>query len=371
MHIDIRTIESTDASEIFITAVPVSNQSIMKQAEETFTGIGNILKKMGAQIFEERIFSTEGSMEIITSMRKNAYGDLDDGVSPTYLIVPGGMHNEISGVQIHAVRGSKKPEVLRLKGSACGRVFNCGSKKYITLSGISAGETDDAKLQALAVFENANSVLRQMGGDMHSVVRTWIWLKDITTWYKDFNDIRNRFYTKQGLIKNNIQPHLPASTGIGISLTGGAKCALDLFAVTGVKNPVKFLLEGGEQKAAFEYGSAFSRASRAVTPGGETVFVSGTAAVNSKGETEHIGDIQAQINSTISHVRAILKDMNCNEKDVVHMIAYCKTEEVKKIFDLMQDELPWPRLVVISEICRDELLFEIEVTACPGAIIYS
>ncbi|HDY89388.1 MAG TPA: hypothetical protein ENH82_14895, partial [bacterium] len=293
MYIDARAIESTEGSEIFITAIPESNQSIKKQAEETFTGIRNILKKTGTQIFEERIFATEDTKEIIGLMRKNAYGDLDDGVGPTYLVVPKGTHNEISGVQVHAVRSSKKLEVLRLKDSACGRVLLCGDKKYLTLSGISAGEAGDAKTQALTIFEMADSALRQVGGDMHSVARTWIWLKDILTWYNDFNNIRTRFYTKQGLIKNNTHPHLPASTGIGITQADGAKCTLDLFAVIGMRNPIKFLFKNGEQCAALKYGSAFSRALKSESPAGETVFISGTAAVDLKGETEHIGDIQA------------------------------------------------------------------------------
>jgi len=367
MYIDIREIESTEAAEIFITATPQPDLPIQKQAEEIFTAINELLQKMGAWILEERVFATENAMGVITSIRKNVYGDLDDGVGPTSLIVSEGMYGEIAGVQVHAVRSRQKPEILHSEGTACGRVLRQDGKRYIVLSGISASEAGQAPEQVQAMLKKAESALRQGGGNMFSVVRTWIWLDDILSWYKDFNSVRTQFFVEQGLIKGNTKYHLPASTGIGVAPKGGAKCALDLFAVVGAQDSIKFLIKGGEQGSAFEYGSAFSRASRAVTPGGETVFVSGTAAVSPEGATEHVGDIRAQIRSTISHVRAVLKDMDCKEQDVVQMVAYCKNEEVEKVFGTMRGDLPLPGLTVIANICREDLLFEIDVTACPGA----
>ncbi len=367
MYLDIRAIESTEAAEIFITATPQPDLPVQKQAEEIFISIKELLQKTGAWILEERVFATDSALEVITLIRKNAYGDLDYGVDPTYLVVSEGMYGEIAGVQVHAVRSRQKPEVLYSEGTACGRVLHQGGKRYIVLSGISASEAGQALEQARAMFKKAESALKQVGGNMLSVVRTWVWLEDILSWYKDFNSIRTQFFIDRGLIKGNAKYHLPASTGIGVAPAGGAKCALDLFAVIGAQDSIKFLIKGGEQGSAFEYGSAFSRASRSVTPAGETVFVSGTASVSPDGATEHVGDIRVQIMSTISHVQAILKDMDCKEQDVVQMVAYCKNEEVEKVFSTMHGDLPWPRLTVIANICREDLLFEIDVTACPGA----
>ena len=45
------------------------------------------------------------------------------------------------------------------------------------------------------------------------------------------------------------------------------------------------------------------------------------------------------------------------------MIAYCKTTEVERVFDSLKDNLDWPWLTVICDICRPDLLFEIEATA--------
>ena len=121
----------------------------------------------------------------------------------------------------------------------------------------------------------------------------------------------------------------------------------------------------GKQQCALEYGSAFSRASRAITPAGETVFVSGTASIDAGGATTNIGDAAGQINATIENVQAVLKDMHCLEDDVVYAIAYCKTTEVEKIFNGVKGNLSWPWITVICDVCRPDLLFEIEAAAMP------
>jgi hypothetical protein len=79
---------------------------------------------------------------------------------------------------------------------------------------------------------------------------------------------------------------------------------------------IEYFQAGGKQRSAFEYGSAFSRASRAVTPADRTVFVSGTASIDQNGQT-------------------------------------------------VKGTLDWPWITLIADVCRPELLLEIEVTAVP------
>jgi len=57
--------------------------------------------------------------------------------------------------------------------------------------------------------------------------------------------------------------------------------------------------------------------------------------------------------------------MKCIDEDVVQVIAYCKTTEVERVFNSLKGTLPWPWITVICDICRDDLLFEIEATAMP------
>lgn len=95
------------------------------------------------------------------------------------------------------------------------------------------------------------------------------------------------------------------------------------------------------------------------------MFVSGTASIDAKGATTHVGDAGGQIEATIENVRAVLRDMNCADTDVVQVVAYCKTTEVEDIFEKLKSRLDWPWLTVICDICRDDLLFEIKTMAMP------
>ncbi|MHC4462320.1 MAG: Rid family hydrolase [Planctomycetota bacterium] len=304
-------------------------------------------------------------MEKVLPVRSKAYGDIDDGVAPSAVVGKEGMAGPFAGVHVHAVSSDTKAEVINLEGTPCGRILRTPGRTYLTLSAISASQSPKATDQAQAMMEKAESVLKQFDVDFLSVPRTWMWLKDILSWYDDFNHVRTKFFTERKLIGEGTRQSMPASTGIGLGPADGNKCAMDLTAVLEPTDCTQYLQAVGKQQCALEYGSAFSRASRAITPAGETVFVSGTASIDASGATTNIGDAAGQINTTIENVRAVLKDMHCRDDDVVQVVAYCKTTDVEKIFNNVKDTLPWPWVTVICDICRPELLFEIEATAMP------
>ncbi|MHC4084122.1 MAG: Rid family hydrolase [Planctomycetota bacterium] len=367
-NLDIRRIESSAATEIYITATPGGNGPIQQQAQEIFSGIRDIICSEKAHILQERVFGTQSAMEEVLRLRSEAYDDINDGIAPSALC---GKEESapLAGVQVHAVISDTKLEAIALDGILCGRVLRLPGRAYLALSDIRADEATqkagDQSEQAKVMMEKAGSVLKQFGADFLSVPRTWMWLSDILNWYDDFNRVRNTFFTERGLIGKDSRQSMPASTGIGLYPAEGGKCAMDLTAVLEPNDSIKFLGAVGKQQCALEYGSAFSRASRSITPAGETVFVSGTASIDAAGATTNIGDALGQINSTIENVRAVLRDMNTADEDVVQVLAYCKTTAEEEIFNTVKDNLPWPWITMICDICRPELLFEIEATAMP------
>jgi len=160
---------------------------------------------------------------------------------------------------------------------------------------------------------------------------------------------------------------MPASTGIGVS-PAGARVAVDLFAAWGKEDAMARFHAAGNQRSAYDYGSAFARASRVKMPGGQTVFCSGTAAIDAQGKTCHLNDADGQIRMTLDNVNAVLHDMQCSSDDVVQSMAYCATPQVEAHFrDNFAGQLPWPCLCMIGDVCRQDLLFEVEVTACPNS----
>jgi len=363
VKIDARKIKSDEAVEIYITASATPNTAVKKQANELFGGIRQVLEAEAAHIIQERVLGTSGALQIAHSVRADVYGDYDDGVEPAWLVVPEGINGQMAGVQVHALSGDVTPKILRSGTIPCGRLVHTGDSNYLTISCIQAPEAEQATEQTRAMLEKAEAVLKQAGADMFSVPRTWMWLSDILSWYDNFNKARNSFFAERGLIGNGVINKMPASTGIGISPRNGAICGMDLVAVVGSNKPIEYFDASGSQNSALKYGSAFSRASRVKTPAGTTVFISGTASISLNGRTTNIGNAPKQIAETISNVRAVLHEMQCDDDDVVQAIAYCKTAEIEKLFWSEWGDLAWPNLTAIADICRDNLLFELEATA--------
>ena len=363
MKIDTRKIKSDEAVEVYITASVTPNAALEEQANELFGGIRQVLESEGAYIFQERVFGTGEALQIVRSVRADIYGGYDDGVEPAWLVVPEGINGQIAGVQVHALSSEAFPKILRSGTTPCGRLVRSGDSEYLAISCIRAPEAGQATEQARVMLEKAEAVLKHVGADMYSVARTWMWLGDILSWYDDFNKVRNRFFTERGLIGNGVENKMPASTGIGIGPGDGAICGMDLVAVIGPNKPIEYFNAGGNQNSALKYGSAFSRGSRVKTPAGTTMFLSGTASIGVNGKSTNIGDATKQIEVAISNARAALREMQCDDDDVVQAIAYCKTAEIEKLFWKEWGDLAWPKLTAIADICRNDLLFEIEVTA--------
>lgn len=369
MYVDVRKAESPSAAELYVHAIPSADQPVERQAKEVFAAVADVLRRHDARIVEERLFALDSAMETLRAARADAYGDLADDVPAAPLAVPKGMQGELSGVLVHAVGGGQAPQVLRWNGAACGRLLDVGGQRYVTLSAIRDPDAGDETDQARAMLEQGEAALRSVDADFHSVVRTWMWLGRILDWYEPFNEVRNRFFHERGLLNDDAgRRELPASTGIGVGPAGGGTCAMDVVAVVRGGEPPELLLRGGDQNPAYDYGSAFSRAARAVTPGGQTVYVSGTAAIDPQGRTQHVGDIGAQIEDTVQHVQAVLRDTACRDDEVVDSIIYCKTPEVEAQYRAAwADKLSWPQIIVQADVCRDELLFEVEAAAMPGS----
>ncbi len=360
-----RSVKSALSTEIYISATPGGEMPLQDQAREIFSGIHDVLRSSKARILQERVFCTRSAVQTLNTARDGIYGDLDDGVAPSFLVACEGLSGPISGVQVHAVSGGGRPQVVDLDGVPCGRIFRVPGRAYLALSGVSDPHHEQPADQARAMMQKAEAALRKLGADFLSVPRTWMWLKDILSWYDDFNRVRTGFFKEWGLIGEGSRQSMPASTGIGLGPANGAHCAMDLMAVLEPTQCTQYLQTTGKQHCAFEYGSAFSRAARSIMPAGETVFVSGTASIDAGGATTHLGDAAGQINATIENVRAVLSEMKCTDDDVVQVIAYCKTTDVEKVFDAIKDKLAWPWITVICDICRPDLLFEIEATAMP------
>lgn len=362
MKLDVRRIESGRATELYIAATPDQGRTLGEQASEIFAAIEDVVQKEGARICRERIFSRESEQKILDEARRVAYTRNDSLAAPDWLLA--GAETGAGGVQVHAIRGGKNWKPLLNGTGVLGWAFDLDDHRWAVTSGLSS-PVGDGPQQTLAVFEKGNALLAQAGMDMSCIARTWIYMEDILDWYGPFNTARTDLFVERGLLARGGKKWLvPASTGMGVRPGRGGRIALEIFAVKGDGECIERYAAAGKQRSAFEYGSAFARSSVACSPAGKTCFVSGTAAIDEAGNTCFLGDAAGQINMTMECVSAVLKDHDCEANDVVQAIAYCKTPAVAEVFrSTWEKKLDWPWVVVIGDVCRDDLLFELEATA--------
>ena len=120
------------------------------------------------------------------------------------------------------------------------------------------------------------------------------------------------------------------------------------------------------QCPALDYGSSFSRAVEIACPGFRRLLISGTASISPEGETRHVDDPEAQVALTMEVVQAILASRRMGWEDVCRATAYFKEAAHASAFGRWRGRRPgrsFPAMVAKSTICREDLLFEIEVDA--------
>jgi enamine deaminase RidA (YjgF/YER057c/UK114 family) len=372
-----RTIQSTKttsgALEIYISAIPQTGSAA--EAREMFASVEAVVTAYGATACRERVFVPQGRLTEFHAARKSAYNGKSERV-PTDWLWAGAADEPVGGIQLHAIRGPTDWQPLRIDGVLVGWTLRQDGCRWLVTGGLTSPNlNDDGPHQTRTLFEEGEDLLSHAGMCLADVARTWIYMDHILGWYAPFNEVRNRLFVERGLLRRGgfgDAPLVPASTGMGVTPAGGGRIALELFAVEGPEAHAKRYSAAGKQKSAYEYGSAFARAAEAHTPAGRTLFVSGTAAIDTAGKSCHIGDASAQIDMTINNVLAVLNTARCSPRDVVQAIAYCKTPQVAEAFASQRAHQPseswsWPWLTVIGDVCRDELLFEAEVTACEAA----
>jgi len=358
---------SNGVKEIFVSAAGIADLPMETQAEAHYLKVRDILVHEKATIFQERIFGTQTAVSAVQKIRNHVLEGQVDNVPPSLLVGDAGILGEYFGIQVHLITSPASSEVIQSpEGLDVGRLVKTPDCQYLGLSGMTAQTPDSPSIQARAMFDQANAILKGLGKGFMSVPRTWLWLKDILDWYGDLNAVRNTFFTEVGILGTAVRHPMPASTGIGLGPGNRRACAMDLTAVLNSDAVIEYHQAGGRQQSAYEYGSAFSRAASVRTPGGKTAFISGTASIDEAGITTNIDNPKAQIQQTIVNVVAVLHDMNFSEDDVVQVMAYCKTPEIQALFQTMHKP-GWPWISMVCDVCRDDLLFEIEALAIKKA----
>ncbi len=271
--------------------------------------------------------------------------------------------------------------------------------KYANLSFLLLGDIiPDDPTQTLSYprsyrgFEMMREQLEQQGFSMADILRTWLYQGHIvlaegsSQRYKELNHARSDFFEGTEFLQSLLPdiPHgtiYPASTGIGAD---DMDVTMACIAIKTNRNEVIAVpLENPVQTPAFDYGTVYSpkspKFSRAMALSYDdtcTVFISGTASIT-ESETVFIGDPEGQTNQTLDNIAELFTTSNLSRhgiegfggelSDMISARVYVKRPEYyEKIRMICEQRLGGtPMVFTYADVCRDDLLVEIEgIASC-------
>ncbi len=273
-------------------------------------------------------------------------------------------HNYTSGCRIQLIcTDSSMVEVINNTVYANVKTVDHYGSTLIFISNIQYVESDDRYKQAYSTFKYLGKILEDTGICCNTLVRTWLFLDDILDWYDTLNRARTGYYKEEKILDDLI----PASTGIGLNNSRGKCMLINALALSSLEGEnIIRMVSSPKQCDATAYNSSFSRAVELSLKTSKRLIISGTASIGDNGETMHKGSIKKQIEHTMDVVQSILVNENYGWNNVVRAIAYfLYPDDEQYLGDYCQKKNidSSSILCVGGTICRDDLLFEIELDA--------
>ncbi len=259
---------------------------------------------------------------------------------------------------------------------SCYKILERGTTKELITEGIIPHDiTASTFEQANDIFAAIENILTSEGFDISDIYRQWNYIEDITIKndgsqnYQEFNDARSIFYGKSKW--NN---GYPAATGIGTHRGG---VMIELYAIKG-ETVINKPIDNPMQIAAHNYsqnvleGKVVKELSERTTPKferarilGNTIYISGTAAIKGE-ESASNSDTIAQTELTMQIMNNLISAKNIpvpnNGSTYSLLRVYVKNEDcIPAVKEYMNIHYPAvPKHYLVSDICRPELLIEIE-----------
>jgi enamine deaminase RidA (YjgF/YER057c/UK114 family) len=386
-------VELNDLRQVFARAAPCGGGDFEQQAREALVAIEAVAGEEGVRgsIVHQAIFLADPRQAATCrQIVRDFYGDRLPATSyiPQAPCAGNLLEIEIWGVgggqtEVDVRRLSERTVTVRQNGITWAHCAN-------VLPQTSAEPVRDRSLDA---FQRLEQELAAWGFRFDQVVRTWLYLGDITGLedgvprYQRLNLARTEFFRKhtfggEGAAGRPGGICYPASTGIGAD---GREVMVGCLALaSGRTDVLRLPLENPRQIAAHDYdhrygpqSPKFSRAMAIVSDGAAVVLVSGTASILDS-ESHHVGDVAAQTRETLDNIAALISSENFRRHgqsglgatldDMATLRAYVKRrEDYAVVQEACRARLgDVPIVYTVADLCRPELLVEIEGIAFCG-----
>lgn len=344
--------------EFVITERPVGGEAV----SAVFHRVAERLAAEEADVLSVMLYGSMAARDTIERAMVEALGPV--GWPLTWVEGASCAGAPLAGVQVFAASGWPVTRV-RLGSRVVASVFEDGGARHCLLGGFGPNSAAlRAPAQVQQMFGNLECALDLAGFELGDVVRTWFYNDDILAWYGDFNRVRNEHYAPVKWRTGS----LPASTGVAGKNPAGAALAVAAWAMRPLEAGVGAREVGSPlQCPAPAYGSSFARAMEIDSGGWRRLLVSGTASIHPGGQTAWIGNPKKQVDLTMEVIAAILDSRGMDFRDTTRATAYFQHPLFTPYFDRWCDARDLrhvPVVYVHCDICREDLLFELELDAC-------
>jgi len=359
---------------VFITVLPPEEQPGVHAIRSTYQELHDHVSEQKLFLFHDRVYGLVSAFDQIAAIREEVCSDkIAENPPVTFVEGRPAYQHEFAGIHAIAIKedGSRLHSVQKNE-QICGARYQGNEAEYLMLADIARllpeSAHSDRLTEAYEAIDLADEVLHDEQWSFKDVRRTWFYLDDILDWYGDFNKARNRIYHRIGFMNGSLSSVIPASTGIFGRSGRGFACTLDLLAMRPLSD-TPFQIErmvNPRQNEALEYGSAFSRGIAVTTQSNKYFFLSGTASIDETGATIHPGDMRKQTRRTLANVASLLENAGGDLHFIQQATAFIKRPEDIPIFEeeIRKNGMSEiPIITTIADVCRDDLLFELDATA--------
>ena len=338
------------------------------EVRAAFDSLAHQLAQGQFVVLQERLYVEPYDVDEVLALRRDALQahGLDADRPVTIVSNKSCIPGICVGVHILALRPSAGERIRTVRaGPASGRLLESGSTRALFVSDVAASPGSVDPLHEM--FAGAVAACAEHGMTLRDVARTWLYVEDLIPTYGHLNRVRDEVFKDEGLKDDARWLHEPpASTGIQAWHPDRAACFLDLIAVNrpGADRPF-WGVTPDLQCEAWDYGSSFSRGMTIDLGRRRLVTISGTASIGGDGLTLHLDDPAAQILETMRNIDSLLELGGADPARGLWTL-YFKNEHVWAAWQdlVLGGELRAPpqAAAVFGDVCRDNLLFEAEVT---------
>ena len=374
-------VELTDVRHVFAAAVPHNGSTLEEQVEDALRTIEAVIDEEGTRgsIVHQAVFVADAaSVKTCKRLIHDFYGDQ---LPATTYVQQRPCAGKLLAIEALGV-GSRDKEVQIDRISEELVIASHNDISWIhcahVVPRIGGARVYDRSISAFAAMR---SLLDRVGVRFDQVVRTWLYLGDIVGMegpvqrYQELNRARTDFF--KGIdFQATCGAGYPASTGIG---TDGSDIMMSCIALATERSDIVAMsLENPRQTAAYDYAADYSPKSPKFSRGmalscgsHATIFISGTASIT-QSETRHLDNAAAQTRETLDNIEALIGEDNLASHGLPGLGASLANLGLVRVYVKRQQDYPHvravcqdrlgevPTIYALADVCRPELLVEIE-----------